>query len=195
LKHVGFDKCTLKEKDMPVSVTELKKVIETRCAEEVRVVENCMVLFGFKCGKYFAHITLRLCRQFPDLSEPQAIGVSFVFASSERKEYTVDHLDPGLVGQFCVDQQIGLEWASLEIQAEPDGSQILVLYRMIGTSTKDLKLARQRDFSSQLHTALLHLTEEFNRTILNVVEFASVEQDELDRLLILQHMPDNSPEM
>lgn len=158
---------------MPITIEDLHATITSLYSSEVRIADERLVVFGLACGDYVAHIDLHLWSQFDSKAAPQAIGISFVFMKPDGYEYTVNHLDTTVVGQFCISQQAIIDWSSLEIHDEEDDDKVVVLYRAIGTSADDLRLAKERDFASQLHTALFHMVVEFETIAPAVVKLAT----------------------
>ena len=180
---------------MPVTGALLKETITELYHGEIRLMEEEIVIFGLKCGDGFAHVSLHLHSQFQDRVEPQAIGVSFVFVNQDRYEYTVNHLEPGLVGEFCLLNQRNLDWSSLEMHLEEDSDKVLALYKTIGTSKRDLKLALKRDFASKLHETLFHMSDEFQTLAPAVAAFASIQTAEEHQMQALHDLPTDGTSM
>ena len=175
---------------MYVTVEDLIDTISTLYTGSVYVTEdNKIVVVKLACGKHIAHVSLHLWNQLSDSTESQAIGISFVFMKTETEEFTVNHLETGEVGEFLIQQQRYLDWCSLEIQLEENSDEVIALFRTIGTSMEDLRLALEHDFASKLHEAMFHMAEDFELVAPAVVAFAgtaSAEERKLQALLNLQ---------
>ena len=178
---------------MPITIEDLQETVASLYTSTTYITaDNKTVVLKLDCGGYRAHVSLTLDSQFQTGTERQAIGISFVFMEKDGKEYTVNHLDAGVIARFCIEQQMKVDWGSLEIHPESDDDQVVVLYRIISTSKTDLELARNRDFASQLHTALFHLPYEFEDLAPSVISMATCKPEHAEQTRAMLAIPIDS---
>jgi len=180
---------------MPVTQKKLQRVLQGLYSGDVLLKGSDTVVFGVRSdnNKHFAHVSLRLCRQFPTAPEPQAIEISLIFTDKGHREYTIDHLDPLVVGQFCMDRQMDTDWSELQVHMLEDGHSVFALFRKVFTSPDDIKMAKKRDFASSLYTGLFHTLTEFEYIAKDVVALAEIPTEEQKQLRLLEQLPSNVP--
>ena len=163
---------------MIVRVSDLKQTLEGLYSH-MQINEDTKgetVIFTLSLGDYYAFAALKIFGSFRnDVSQMQAIGFSLVFTDADGAALDLQRKDYSEVCTLCTELQHYLDWGILSPCKMPDNSVEVALYRSFHTSMSDITLAQADDTRSELLTALLHVSSEFEYLSFVLQHYATAE--------------------